>query len=564
MVMSVSNRYQGVARGAPFHWRQFWLPAIFASGLVFLSYYNYLAFHVAVESFTVGVAITMFVIIWHTYYFSHNHFLMFLSVGYFWIGWLDAIHTLLYYGMPTALDQGNYTSQFWIVARFIEALFLLVAPLFIERPINRTKVMVVIGSGSALIASIVFAGYFPDTFVDGLGLTRFKVGAEYVIVALLLAAMAHLRHHRDAIDPSIYQLMIASISLTIGAELAFTFYVSMYGLSNLVGHLFKLFSFWLIYVAIIRTSLIEPFRILSHDLQEVHALHQEAQQLASLGHWSFDLASNKLYWSDEIYRIFDIDPEEISVSYEAFIGAIHPDDRKYVHDAYQESLRTRKPYNIVHRLLLKDGSIKYVNEQCRTHYDEEGQPLRSTGTIQDITATKLAEMEIQKMAITDHLTQLPNRAHFHHSLEKALYRSKRHSFLIGLAILDLDGFKPINDTYGHQVGDLVLREVSNRLKGVFREVDTVARLGGDEFAIILEAPESPESASKPLQRAVELLQQPIQVDGVEVNIGASVGIAFFPADSAKPEELMRMADQALYAAKKEGRGRVKIHCQPSN
>ncbi|MCP4657215.1 MAG: response regulator [bacterium] len=126
-------------------------------------------------------------------------------------------------------------------------------------------------------------------------------------------------------------------------------------------------------------------------LQENERRLKESQEIARLGRWELDLVTKTLHWSDEIYRIFDIDPREFDASYEAFLQAIHPDDRAFVAEAYADSLKAELPYDIIHRLLLKDGTIKYVQEKCRTEYDEEGNPLCSIGTLQDITELKEAE-----------------------------------------------------------------------------------------------------------------------------------------------------------------------------
>ncbi len=123
----------------------------------------------------------------------------------------------------------------------------------------------------------------------------------------------------------------------------------------------------------------------------------EAQRIAHLGSWELDLATNKLTWSDEIYRIFEIDPQQFGASYEAFLDAIHPDDRAMVDRAYTESVKRRVPYDIVHRLSFKDGRIKYVHERCETTYDAAGAPLRSLGTVQDITERKLAEIALSRV-----------------------------------------------------------------------------------------------------------------------------------------------------------------------
>jgi PAS domain S-box-containing protein len=112
---------------------------------------------------------------------------------------------------------------------------------------------------------------------------------------------------------------------------------------------------------------------------------REVEHLARLGYWELDLATDELHWSDEIYRMFRIERQEFGATYRAFLNRVHPDDREFVDNAYQESLRNRGGYDIVHRLLLPDGSVRYVNEKCKTEYDASGKPLRSLGTVQDIT-----------------------------------------------------------------------------------------------------------------------------------------------------------------------------------
>jgi PAS domain S-box-containing protein len=174
--------------------------------------------------------------------------------------------------MPTALDDGNFTSQFWIFTRFFESLLLLSAPWFLQRPVRRGLLMVLFGGGASVAAAMILGGWMPATYTDGVGLTRFKITAEYVIILIMLGAIYHLYRRRELIEPRILRLMLISIVLTMGAELAFTFYVSMYGLSNLLGHLFKLFSFWLIYFAIIRTTLAEPFSVMARGSSTYNAV----------------------------------------------------------------------------------------------------------------------------------------------------------------------------------------------------------------------------------------------------------------------------------------------------
>jgi len=118
---------------------------------------------------------------------------------------------------------------------------------------------------------------------------------------------------------------------------------------------------------------------------------KETEQIANIGHWELDLVTNTLYWSDEIYRILGLDPKEFGATYEAFLDTVHPEDRKFVDRAYTDSVKNKSGYDIVHRLLLRDGTIKYVHERCQTKYDEDGKALCSIGTVQDITKLKQEE-----------------------------------------------------------------------------------------------------------------------------------------------------------------------------
>ncbi|MCI5144502.1 MAG: PAS domain S-box protein, partial [Candidatus Electrothrix sp. AR3] len=126
-------------------------------------------------------------------------------------------------------------------------------------------------------------------------------------------------------------------------------------------------------------------------------LHKKAQEIAQIGHWELNLSTNALKWSEEQYKIFEIDHNKFTASYEAFLHTIHPDDREYVNKTYSESVKNRTVYDIVHRILCKDKRIKYLHERCRTEYDHDGKALRSTGTTQDITALKEAELENEKI-----------------------------------------------------------------------------------------------------------------------------------------------------------------------
>lgn len=290
-------------------------------------------------------------------------------------------------------------------------------------------------------------------------------------------------------------------------------------------------------------------------LQSTEAQLKEAQRLAHLGSWELDLASSHLKWSDEIYRIFEIDPERFDASYEAFVAAIHPEDRDKVDAAYRNSLETRQPYQITHRLRMPDGRIKHVHERCNTHYDAAGAPLRSLGTVQDVTQNVLLEEKLRDQAQSDYLTGLANRRHFVHRAEVEIARTARYGHPLSLMMLDIDHFKAVNDAHGHHQGDIALQLVASQCQMTLREGDVLGRLGGEEFAAIL--PETGDEGARSLAqrlRAAIASETMTTTTGDAVGLTVSIGLATLAAgDTCDLEVLLKQADAALYEAKRSGR-----------
>lgn len=206
---------------------------------------------------------------------------------------------------------------------------------------------------------------------------------------------------------------------------------------------------------------------------------------------------------------------------------------------------------------------KYVRRRPGERYVEiTGRPMPEGGlvtTFVDITTQHKAQMEVERLAWTDPLTGLNNRNSFRSKVQSYIEAAEYNESGFALMIVDLDRFKPINDTYGHDVGDAVLKIVSRRIRRAIRAGDAAFRLGGDEFAVILEHGNDSERVVGPLKRLMNGLMSPMHVDGRRLNIGASIGVAFFPDDDRRVDELMRKADLALYEAKTNGRGEYKIY-----
>lgn len=181
------------------------------------------------------------------------------------------------------------------------------------------------------------------------------------------------------------------------------------------------------------------------------------------------------------------------------------------------------------------------------------------GVILDITERKQAEKMYQQMALTDALTGLDNRLSMMSHLEHSLAITRRAGTSTALLLLDLDDFKDVNDNYGHPVGDALLKEVACRLKSVVRASDLVARLGGDEFAITLEQVADVSQSIHVAEKVIAQVAQPLQLEGVHVNIGVSIGIAFAPEHADSVEALMKYADISLYRAKGQGKNCYSIY-----
>jgi diguanylate cyclase (GGDEF)-like protein/PAS domain S-box-containing protein len=262
-----------------------------------------------------------------------------------------------------------------------------------------------------------------------------------------------------------------------------------------------------------------------------------------------------LRWSDEVYRLFGLQPNAFGATYEAFLEAVHPEDRDLVKNRVERALHKEENFQVEHRVIWPDGAVRYMRQEGEVAFDDNGQAVRMLGTIRDITDERENEQHLWHLAHHDALTGLPNRSQLYASLSQALSRAKRSGSKIALMLCDLDHFKAINDLYGHDAGDLVLVEAARRIKSCVRESDVVARLAGDEFTVTMEEVRDPDDTLQVAQKITSTLCESFELpDGHSGMIGISIGIALYPDDALTMDELLKYADVAMYRVKERGRG----------
>ena len=279
---------------------------------------------------------------------------------------------------------------------------------------------------------------------------------------------------------------------------------------------------------------------------------------ANDGLWDWDVASDTVFYSPRWKSMLGYRDHEVGGTRGEWLGRVHADDRApltqaldaYVHDAATEH------FEFEHRVQHRDGAYRHHLARAIAVRDAREKATRVVGSVTDVTERREAEHRLQHDALHDALTGLPNRVLFVDRLDQAIRRAQRHhpECCSAVLFLDLDRFKIINDSLGHATGDELLKAVARRLEKVLRPNDTVARLSGDEFTLLLDDVCDPREATVISERVLQQLHAPFELDGRELFIGASIGIALATARS-QPEQVMRDADVAMYRAKADGKGR---------
>jgi PAS domain S-box-containing protein len=379
-----------------------WALALF--GLYLISLYSYLLFHSLAELFSIVVAFGIFVIFWNARRMVDNSYFLFLGISYLFIAVLDVVHTLAYPGMnifPGA--DTNLPTQLWIAARYLQGISLLIAPVLLGRRLRGTWVAVGYGLGTGLIlGAILRGGMFPACFVEGQGLTPFKIISEYVISLSFVASLAMLYRKRQDFDRGVLYLLMASTVVAIASELAFTRYANAYAPANLIGHLLKIVSFYLVYRAVVVTSLVRPYDLLFRDLKkEQDALRESEDRYRHLVEdiddviYSVDAEGIVTYVSPAIESMLGYESSEIVGR--DFNTLVHPDDLRAARRGLQAVLSGETNRVNEYRVLTKSGGLRSVRVSSRP-VRVDGQVVNIRGALTDTTEQTRAEEALREYA----------------------------------------------------------------------------------------------------------------------------------------------------------------------
>lgn len=295
------------------------------------------------------------------------------------------------------------------------------------------------------------------------------------------------------------------------------------------------------------------------------ALHRlaEVEALAQVGSWEWHVAADRVIWSDELYRIFGVKPDEFEATFSGYLSRLHPADQPRARANVEQALAAAHSYAEDYRVVCPDGEERWVHCRGRALTSEGGSVERLIGTSQDITERRRFEADLLHRSTHDALTGLPNRALLRDRITHALRRSARSNEPTLVCFIDVDNLKTINDGAGHDVGDEALVALAQRLRLAVRGSDTVARYGGDEFVVVAEGLRLPDDARTMTDRLIEACAFSVHHASGEIDLTASIGGVVADA-GATTDDVLRGADSSMYAAKSRGDGTVEIAGLPQS
>ena len=476
---------------------------------------------------------------------------------------LDAAHMLSFPGLPDLLggNTANRTVALFMAGRLLIALAILCVaalPLQLDRDPRWVR-WVPAGVAVYVLGGLVWVfaapGKLPTLVLHGESLTLAKRIGEALLIGVFLAASAMFARRLSRPQPfDVASLLAAAVLMAIG-EAVLTLYTRFSDLALVVGHVYKVLGFWMVYRTIVADSIRSPYRRLMesrqklrHNEEELRAITDNIPAMVAF----VDTAQCFRFVNRNYKRWLGLDPQ-------AMLG------RKVVEVFGAENCAALQPHleralagqasAIDHRITgIEYARGRWLNMMFMPKADADGSVSGVYILSSDITDVMVAERRALFLAEHDELTTLPNRAAFQTAVGRALEHSARETSQFAVIFVDVDRFKVVNDTLGHATGDHLLQALATRMKQVVRGQDLVARMGGDEMCLLLHDVRDAAHASEIAERILGALRAPIELrTGLQHHVTVSAGIAIFPQDGTDVETLLRHADIAMYRAKDAGR-----------
>ena len=293
-------------------------------------------------------------------------------------------------------------------------------------------------------------------------------------------------------------------------------------------------------------------------LLENETVLKQAAEMADIGHWQWSAGRESIQVSGNLCRLWDAGTQDRLMTKTEFLAHVIAEDIACFTDWIANLKESCRSGELEFRYRGPHGQERFGYCRADVLCDVKSRQLIIIGVIQDITERKLYEQKIERIAFYDSLTGLPNRKMFEEFFQKESARAKRQTGKIAILLMDLDGFKRVNDTLGHDAGDFVLQTIGRRMQQSVRSGDTVARLGGDEFIAYLGRLSNEQEAATVAERILHVCNEPLQYAGQSTGVGVSIGISFFPTDGETLEGLMKQADLAMYVSKQRGKNSISM------
>jgi len=510
-----------------------------------------LELHLLLELFAVIVAILIAVVSWHDLKIRRHPQSGVLLVGFTVVAFVDLVHGLTYDGMPRLVTDSSTPRAifFWLAGRTAVLVTLLLVVARVRLDLSRYLWLVI----AALIsAGLFWLGTFgldrlPTTFVPGLGVTTFKRNYEYalffgyVVLALAFIARAQPENRRR-----FFAFATSCLVMALG-EIVFSNYKAPSDFLNIFGHVFKILSYGLLYQSVFVAAIEQPYA----------QLQQSEERFRALTGLSADW-----YWEqDRDFRFTHFSEGMTSTQLKGLLGHTRWDGGVPVLGVtdtqwreHQATLARHEPFrDFVYQIEVTPGQPRVYSASGSPVFDEHGEFAGYRGVGTDITQRLAAEQKIEFLSFHDTLTGLPNHLLLQDRFDQIKAHASDPASRVALLYLDLDNFKSINDSLGHEAGDALLIQVARRLTVCIGETGTISRQGGDEFSILVPGLVHADDISALASRIMVSLQEPFELRGQEINTSASMGVALFPDDGAELETLRKKADMAMYQAKQVGR-----------